>query len=109
MTICGATMIPPPMHNMGAVIQCTLPAGHSGSHSYSDGTGGVSWSQREPEFPSVIEYNRQQARERRERIATAVLGHIIASEKYFSDPDCYNISAYVARNAADALMKELDK
>ncbi|MGE0294732.1 MAG: hypothetical protein AB7P97_20465 [Hyphomonadaceae bacterium] len=77
-------------------------AGHNAkSESVSYGGPGT------PDFPSVIEYNKLRARERRERIATAAMQGLLAA-----DPNGEwqgNTVAYAACWLADALIAELDK
>lgn len=94
-----------PMHklcndtNAHVFVRCCKEAGHAGSHEYHDHFGGVSWGPLESfgaipdaadlarmgekmasdvfpraEFPSVVQY-----RERRERVAVALLGAMAAA------------------------------
>jgi hypothetical protein len=112
-------------------VRCSLPRGHSGSHSYSDGFGGVSWpnpdsltdqdagriaakllreitEQAQYDFPSVIEYNRRKAAERRERIATVIIAMLapLAIDRFGDDDES---AAKCACRYADALIAELDR
>lgn len=106
-------------------VRCTLPDKHPGSHSYTDGFGGVSWdndpetdaamrdgmrelARQRADFPSVIAYGKQLVRERRERIAENVMASLMSRSGFFNQSD-YGAAACIAINAADALIDELDK